>query len=66
MWLHRACANPLTLTREEMSMHRPRRTRRCTDEYGGIEYGGLPVAPALASASALDELNHLTARSISL
>jgi hypothetical protein len=24
-------------------MHRPRRTRRCTDEYGGIEYGGLPV-----------------------
>jgi hypothetical protein len=52
MWLHRVCANPLTLTPEEISMHRPRRARRCTDEYGGIEYGGLPVEPVIIASDA--------------
>jgi hypothetical protein len=26
--------------------------RRCTDEYGGIEYGGLPVEPVIIASDA--------------
>src|SRR5271168_4662717 len=58
MWVLRVCANPLALTREEISMHRPKRTRKsrpCSIRQVGIAVvTGSFAALAFAATAAAD------------
>jgi hypothetical protein len=58
MWVLRVCANPLELTREEISMHRPKRTRKsrpCSIRQVGIAaVTGTFAALAFAATAAAD------------